>query len=116
MLAPVIELSILSYEEMYILLEKLSALHSGLYGYDKVPDKDEMIFFLKTEYERIGAEKLITPREVIRDYIEVLDIIFQEENVDIKDLLGSGSFQFAKTELEEKAESESNDEYADFYV
>lgn len=116
MLAPVIELSILSYEEMYILLEKLSALHSGLYGYDKVTDKDEMIFFLKTEYERIGAEKLITPREVIRDYIEVLDIIFQEENVDIKDLLGSGSFQFAKTELEEKAESESNDEYADFYV
>ncbi|MBR0515814.1 MAG: ATP-binding protein [Eubacterium sp.] len=116
MLAPVIELSILSYEEMYILLEKLSALHSGLYGYDRVPDKDEMIFFLKTEYERIGAEKLITPREVIRDYIEVLDIIFQEENVDIKDLLGSGSFQFAKTELEEKAESESNDEYADFYV
>ena len=116
MLAPVIELSILSYEEMYILLEKLSALHSGLYGYDRVPNKDEMIFFLKTEYERIGAEKLITPREVIRDYIEVLDIIFQEENVDIKDLLGSGSFQFAKTELEEKAESESNDEYADFYV
>ena len=53
---------------------------------------------------------------MIRDYIEVLDIIFQEENVDIKDLLGSGSFQFAKTELEEKAESESNDEYADFYV
>ena len=83
MLAPVISLKPLSYEEMYILIEKLSVLHSDLYDYQIRMSHEEMVGFLKFEFERIGAEKLITPRDVIRDYIEILDIMYNEKDVTV---------------------------------
>lgn len=34
MLAPIIKLQPLSYEEMTVLCEKLAEIHAGLYGYE----------------------------------------------------------------------------------
>ena len=104
MLAPVISLKPLSYEEMYILIEKLSVLHSDLYDYQIRMSHEEMVGFLKFEFERIGAEKLITPREVIRDYIEILDIMYQEKDVTVSDIIGKGIIGMTA-----KASDEEND-------
>ena len=50
------------------------------------------------EYGRIGADQNITPREVIRDFIELLDIMYQNPDTRIEDLLQSESFSYAKSE------------------
>ncbi|MCR5367110.1 P-loop protein of unknown function [Eubacterium ruminantium] len=114
MLAPVISLKPLSYEEMYILIEKLSVLHSDLYDYQIRMSHEEMVGFLKFEFERIGAEKLITPREVIRDYIEILDIMYQEKDVTVSDIIGKGIIGMTAKASDE--ENDTEDEFAEFEI
>lgn len=104
MLAPVIRLSPLTYEEMLVLVEKLADIHAGLFDYERTLTQDDLIDFIKIEYGRIGADTNITPREVIRDFIELLDIIYQNPSVKVKELLGSQEFRYAETEKEEKTD------------
>ena len=52
--------------------------------------------FIKLEYSRIGASENITPREVIRDFIELLDLLYQNPKLSINELLNSEGFDFAK--------------------
>lgn len=92
MLAPVIKLDPLTSNEMYVLTEKLTKIHAGLYEYTpKVTSKD-LEQFVKIEYSRLGAGTKITPREIIRDFIEILDITYQNQNIKIGDLLNSKDF------------------------
>ena len=46
-----------------------------------------MISFLKMEFERIGSGLNITPREVIRDFIEILNILYQNQGVSFDDVV-----------------------------
>ena len=54
--------------------------------------------FIKIEYGRIGADQNITPREVIRDFIELLDLLYQNPKMNITELLSSDEFSYAKSE------------------
>ena len=98
LLAPVIRLEPLTAEEMLVLCEKLSDMHAGLYGYERIISTDDLVSFLKVEYERIGADRNITPREVIRDFIELLDLLYQNQGMSIGALLASDEFSFTKSE------------------
>ncbi|MDE7294067.1 MAG: ATP-binding protein [Oscillospiraceae bacterium] len=111
MLAPVIRLQALSHEEMLVLAEKLSEIHSQLYDYDRSVTENDLADFIRIEYGRIGADTQITPREVIRDFIEVLNILYQNPSVKIKELLSSGDFQFAAPEQEGGAPDENFAEF-----
>lgn len=102
LLAPVIRLEALSAEEMLVLTEKLAELHAGLYGYEKHVTDEQLSTFIKIEYGRIGADEHITPREVIRDFIELLDILYQHPGLNIEQILGSDAFAYAKPMLEEQ--------------
>ena len=98
LLAPVILLEPHTPEEMLVLCEKLAELHAGLYGYERAVTTDDLVDFLKLEYERIGADQNITPREVIRDFIELLDLLYQNPGISIGALLSSDDLSFAKSE------------------
>lgn len=99
LLSPVIRLQRLTPEEMLILVEKLADIHAGLYGYRQIVGQRDMAGFIEIEFGRIGADSHITPREVIRDFIEVLDIVFQNPDVDVRELLGGGDFAYAQNEV-----------------
>ncbi|HOR21249.1 MAG TPA: ATP-binding protein [Ruminococcus sp.] len=88
MMAPVIRLTALTYEEMLVLTEKLADIHAWLFGYTQRITQEEMVAFLQTEFGRIGADSHITPREVIRDFIGLLDIAFQNPAIPIAQLIG----------------------------
>ena len=98
LLAPVIRLEPLTAEEMLVLCEKLADMHADLYGYQRKLITEDLVPFIKIEYGRIGADQNITPREVIRDFIELLDIMYQNPDTRIEDLLQSESFSYAKSE------------------
>lgn len=114
MLAPVIKLVPLTYEEMLILIEKLADIHSQLFDYEQTITEEDMVNFIKIEYGRIGANKNITPREVIRDFIELMNIVYQNPTVNMTELLNSESFEYAKTELED--DNAVTDEFAEFEI
>jgi hypothetical protein len=98
LLAPVIRLEALTAEEMLILCEKLTDMHAGLYGYGKRLTTDDLAEFIKIEFSRIGADQNITPREIIRDFIELLDLLYQNPGMSPGELLDSDEFTFSKSE------------------
>ena len=113
MLAPVIRLEPLTHEELLVLVEKLADIHAGLFGYQRTITQDELVRFLETEYGRVGADTHLTPREVIRGFVEMLDILSQNPGVTVEQLLGSGQFSSpVKTPAEENAASGSPDSLA----
>lgn len=113
LLSPVIRLQPLNSEEMLILVEKLADIHAGLYEYSQIVTGQDMVDFIEIEYGRIGADEHITPREVIRDFIEVLDIVYQNPGVSVRSLLGSGDFAFARDTVSQEA---SEGEFAEFEI
>ena len=113
MLAPVIRLDALTAEEMLVLTEKLADLHAGLYGYERTAGTEDLASFIRVEYGRIGADSSITPREVIRDFIELLDITMQNPNTSMAELLGSEEFAYAKPDA---VSNETTEEYAEFEI
>ena len=96
LLSPVIRLDPLTPEEMLVLCGKLADIHAGFYDYTKTLVDRDLGDFIKLEYSRIGASENITPREVIRDFIELLDLLYQNPNLSINELLNSEGFDFAK--------------------
>ncbi|MBR0398912.1 MAG: ATP-binding protein [Eubacterium sp.] len=98
LLAPVIRLDPLTAEEMLVLCEKLADMHAGLYGYDRSVTTEDLAGFIKVEYGRIGADQNITPREVIRDFIELLDLLYQNPGMHLAELLESESFSYTESE------------------
>ncbi len=110
-LAPVIRLSPLTYEEMLVLIEKLADIHAGLFEYERTLGQDDLINFIKIEFGRIGADTNITPREVIRDFIEVLNIVHQNPKTKVADLLDLKTFAYAKPELEGQAVEKEFEEF-----
>ncbi len=110
-LAPVIKLSPLTYEEMLVLIEKLADIHAGLFEYERTLSQEDLIAFIKIEFSRIGADTNITPREVIRDFIELLNIAFQNPAVKVAELLGSEQFEFAKTQVNDETLEKEFEEF-----
>ena len=92
MLAPVIHLEPLTYEELLVLIEKLAEIHAGYFGYERTLTEAQLVSFLQVEFGRVGADTHLTPREVIRDFIELLDIVCQNPGTDVDALLRSDAF------------------------
>ena len=113
LLSPVIRLLPLTNEEMLILIEKLADIHAGLYEYKQIVTQQDMVDFIGIEFSRIGADTHITPREVIRDFIEVLDIIYQNPGMNVLTLLGGDSFTYAQNAVTEEA---AHEEFAEFDI
>ncbi len=104
MLAPVIKLSPLTYEEMLVLIEKLADIHAQLFDYSGTLSEEELVAFIKIEFSRIGSDVNITPREVIRDFIELLNIVYQNPKIKIEKLLASDEFKFSSTQNSDDGE------------
>ncbi|MEE0450222.1 MAG: ATP-binding protein [Collinsella sp.] len=89
MLAPIIRLQPLTYEELLVLIEKLMQIHAGYFGWKPTLTENDLVDFLKIEFGRVGADTHLTPREVIRDFIELLDILCQNPDANVAELLQS---------------------------
>lgn len=102
MLSPIIRLKMLTYEEMYVLIEKLVQMHGQLFSYEPKLTQEELVAFLSAEYNRVGADTHITPREIIRDFIEFLNILYQNPSSTAQEILGSSSFVLTDAAQEEE--------------
>lgn len=111
--APIIRLQMLNQEEMYILIEKLQNIHAGLYNYSPQLTQEDLVYFLTVEYNRVGAETHITPREIIRDFIELINILHQNPQKTVAEILGDNSFEMAKGGI---SEEEIHDEFQEFEI
>ena len=106
--APVIRLRRLSDNELLALVCRLAGLHAELYGTAPLPEA-ECEEFLRTALLRAGAEEMMTPREIIRDFLSLLDILREHPEATFRALCGE------KPREEPQAESRAeNDRNIDF--
>lgn len=101
MMGPVIRLKRLSDSELLALMMRLTSLHSKYHGVEARITDDEMAEFLKNSLSRAGAEEMITPREIIRDYVSLLDLLLQNPDKSYRDIVGK------KTEVPVQASTAS---------
>ena len=116
LLAPVIRLQPLTHEELLVLVEKLANIHAELFGYTRALTEENLVEFLQLELGRVGADSHITPREVIRDFIEMLDIMWQDPTVTVAGLLGSSTFVHAVPDGDDGEGGDVAPGYAEFKI
>lgn len=118
MLAPIIRLQPLTYEELLVLIEKLMQIHAGYFGWTPMLTENDLVDFLKIEFGRVGADTHLTPREVIRDFIELLDILCQNPDANVAELLQSvGGDSLAPVAAKDDASTASDDRnFAEFTI
>ena len=88
MLGPVIRLRRLSDNELLALVLRVTALHALYYNWQPRVSEGDPETFVRVCLETAGANIKITPREIIRDYISVLNILYQNPEAEFADILG----------------------------
>ena len=74
LIGPVIRLRRLSDDELFALISRVTKLYAQHYGSEPRITEAQMVQFLQICLGRAGADSMITPREMLRDYMTVLDI------------------------------------------
>ena len=102
LLSPIIRLDMLNHNEVYVLIEKLAQMHGQLFGYTPHITQEDLLAFLNVEYNRVGAGTHITPREIIRDLIELLDVLLQNPDSTVASVLSAGGLTLSGPSAEDK--------------
>jgi hypothetical protein len=89
LIGPVIRLRRLSDDELLALIVRVTNLHAQNYQWEPRIDMAQMQKFLQLCLSRAGADSMITPREMLRDYMTVLHILMQNPNTTFEQLLDS---------------------------
>lgn len=85
---PVIRLMPLDHNEVFVLLKKLKAIFDFNYKTQISISDDEIQSFMEEMFNKPGASEFLTPREVIRDFLNILNILRQNPSLDKKKLFG----------------------------
>ncbi|MGN7356459.1 ATP-binding protein [Paenibacillus sp. SAF-054] len=85
---PILKLDMLSHEEILILLQKLLHIHALHFGYAPSLTDEDLIQFMESAVGRMGADELLTPREVVRDFMDLLHTLHQNPEASFGKLLG----------------------------
>ncbi len=79
---PVIKLVPLNHEEIFVLLQKLKQIFEINYACSIAMSDQEIHQFMEHLLNQPGAAEFLTPREVIRDFLNLLNILRQNPNMD----------------------------------
>ena len=106
LIGPVIRLRRLSDDELFALISRVTKLYAQNYGSEPRITEEQMVQFLQICLGRAGADSMITPREMLRDYMTVLNILMQNPTATFEDVVGSAVT--LKTDADREEEEEKN--------
>ena len=93
MQGPLIYLDKLTYEELFVLLHKIREIHVLHYEWECKVSEDDLLYFLQQAVNRIGADEWLTPREIVRDFITMLNLVRQNPELTFKQLITGDLFK-----------------------
>jgi hypothetical protein len=109
---PILRLQTLTHEEIYVLLTRLADVHATHYGYDGQLGHLDYQDFMEEAVRRLGAEELLTPREVVRDFLSLLNLVRQNASVSFAQLVHGAEFQ--PTRPSPDPDGADNGQFAEF--
>jgi len=87
MQSPLIYLDRLTNEEIFVLLLKVKGIHEQHFAYKSNVTKEDLVSFMKVVTGRVGADELLTPREIIRDFIGIMNVLKQQPELSFDNLV-----------------------------
>lgn len=117
--SPILKLDMLSHEEIMLLLQKLRDIHAMHMGYESQLTDEQLIVFMQAAVNRLGAEELLTTREVVRDFMDVLHVLHQHPELNYEQLMGEREQEYEasggrKNQQKDAATDEMDDFLAEF--
>lgn len=106
LMQPVLRLKRLSDSELLALVLRLTALHGEYHKWEPRVTDENMKDFLITSLSRAGAETMITPREIIRDYVTLLDLLYTNEDKTFSDIVGAMSRSSVSADVDNPASAD----------
>ena len=97
-MTPIIRIIPLSKEEIIVLLEKLAEIHADLYEYELKVKSEDIVDFIG---EAVKEKEDITPRSIIRDFIEILNLSYQNYNFSIREIMDTFKYSNDKEDIED---------------
>ena len=91
--SPLIRLEPLRRDEVLTLLGNLQEIHARHHGWTPNLDGSQRQRFHAMLLRRPGANTLLTPREIVRDFLTVLNLLRQYPERSLGNILGSEDFQ-----------------------
>ncbi len=88
-IGPVIRLKRLDDDELFALISRITKLYSQNYGCPALVSEEQMVRFLEISLARAGADSMVTPREMLRDYMTVLNILIQNPEATFDEIVGN---------------------------
>ncbi len=85
---PVVRLLPLTHDEIFVLLKNLKYVFDFNYSTEINISDIGIQKFMEEMFNKPGASEFLTPREVIRDFLNILSIIRQNPNVDKNQIFG----------------------------
>lgn len=79
---PVIHLRPLDQNEIFVLLQKLRHVFNTKHSTEDLVTDDEIKLFMESVLNKQGSNDLLTPREVIKEFLNILSILRQNPTVD----------------------------------
>jgi hypothetical protein len=73
--SPILRLQTLTSEEIFVLLTRLREVHGCHYGYIPQVSDAQIQELMQVVHDKLGAAAFLTPREIIRDFISVLNLM-----------------------------------------
>ncbi len=86
-IAPVIRLEPLTETHLLELMQRLSTIHQGHYASPKALTPENLKEILNAMRSRLGAEALLTPGELVRDFTGILNVLHQNPQLQLSEVL-----------------------------
>lgn len=103
---PVIPLGRLSNEEILLLLRKIKEIHALHYDYESTISDADLVAFMEEVLNRLGAEDFLTPRDVIRDFTGVMNILVQNRDLRFGNLVANHEIAITDSDAATQAQRE----------
>ena len=84
----------------------MTELHAQYYGWEPPVTPENIESFLSRCLERAGADTLLTPRELLRDYMAVLGILMQNPDATFDGVVGGSEVGFGAPDTAAAADNE----------
>lgn len=112
--SPVINLQSLRPEDCYVLLGKLRHIHAGGDSTKYLIPDDGIASYLRDCNERMGAAYFQTPRDTVKDFVNLLNILDQDRSLTWQSLMSSKSFVGPPSPTEDRVDEADEGDLTEF--
>ncbi|MFN2541384.1 MAG: ATP-binding protein [Chthoniobacterales bacterium] len=101
---PILRLQPLTPEDLFVLLKNIALVHANGDPAKLVVSDEGIVATLRAANEKLGAEYFRTPRDVVRSFIGLLNLLDQNPGKTWQELLGAEVFQTSATTMSAEEE------------